>query len=334
MKYFLYQLVFDTPIHFGSTEEGGKLEQSDMTYRSDTLFSALCCELAAMNDENGITRLYQAVQKGQFVFSDLFPYKNMAGDYAFYLPKPILIVSRAETAPSKYETFRTQATLQKKQKKLQYIRVSQLEEYIHSLSSGKLKQWDVPYFGQSDLVTRVNCLDNVPLPYYVNQFTFAADAGLYGIVGYEQEEDQEWFCQVLQEVGLTGIGGKRSSGYGKFHFLDDPIFMDEQEGVYDDDRQLYRLLTEQKTDQYMNISVLLPNKDDISIVKKGQYKLCKRSGFLSPDGTTVKKKNDVYMIASGSCFPIRMQGEIATLSDATNHPVWRYGKGLYVGLMV
>lgn len=84
----------------------------------------------------------------------------------------------------------------------------------------------------------------------------------------------------------------------------------------------------------MNISVLLPNKDDISIVKKGQYKLCKRSGFLSPDGTPAQKKNDVYMIASGSCFPIRMQGEIATLSDATNHPVWRYGKGLYVGLMV
>ena len=333
MKYFLYQLVFDTPVHFGSTEEGGKLEQSDMTYRSDTLFSALCCELAAMNDENGITRLYQAVQNGQFVFSDLFPYKNMAGDYAFYLPKPILTMPKTEIEPSEYEAFRKQATLQKKQKKLQYIRVSQLEEYIHSLQSGKPEQWDISNFGQSDLVTRVNCLDKVPRPYYVNQFTFAADAGLYGIVGYEQEEDQEWFCQVLQAVGLTGIGGKRSSGYGKFHFLDDPILMDEQ-GVYDDDGQLYRLLTEQKTKQYMNISVLLPNKDDISIVKKGQYKLCKRSGFLSPDGTPAQKKNDVYMIASGSCFPIRMQGEIATLSDATNHPVWRYGKGLYVGLMV
>ena len=53
MKYALYPLQFDTPVHFGCAENGGKLEQSSLTYRADSLFGALCYELSAQGDETG-----------------------------------------------------------------------------------------------------------------------------------------------------------------------------------------------------------------------------------------------------------------------------------------
>ena len=42
---YLYQLEFDTPIHFGTVEAGGGLESITYTYESDRLFSSLSCEL-------------------------------------------------------------------------------------------------------------------------------------------------------------------------------------------------------------------------------------------------------------------------------------------------
>ena len=64
MEYILYFLQFDTPVHFGCGEEGGKLEKSTLHYRADTLFGALCCELAAIGDAGGLASLYEKASQG------------------------------------------------------------------------------------------------------------------------------------------------------------------------------------------------------------------------------------------------------------------------------
>lgn len=336
MKYALYPLQFDTPVHFGCAEKGGKLEQSSLTYRADSLFGALCYELSLQGNASGLDHLQEAVVKGRLLFSDLFPYiSDESEGLQLYVPKPILTVPTAtRKKPVSYDSFRTQATQQKRQKKLSYIRVSRLADFIQAMKSGEAFDSDEPPFSCGQLLTRVNCTGEIPRPYYVHQIQFAKNAGLYGLIGYEDDEDLDWLLALLESLGLSGIGGKRSSGYGKFHFREDPVEMDEL-GIYEDDGILYKRLTQTGTSRYMCLSVLLPSAAEVGDVQEGQYALCRRSGFLSPDGSKMQKKNDIYMIQAGSCFPKKIAGCVADVGgqDMT-HPVWRYGKGLYVGLMV
>ncbi|MCF0153876.1 RAMP superfamily CRISPR-associated protein [Megasphaera sp.] len=336
MKYALYPLQFDTPVHFGCAEKGGKLEQSSLIYRADSLFGALCYELSLQGNKSGLDHLQEAVVKGKLLFSDLFPYiSDEAEGLQLYVPKPILTVPTAtRKKPVSYDSFRKQATQQKRQKKLSYIRVSQFADFVQAMKSGHAFSGDEPAFGCAQLLTRVNCTGDVPRPYYVHQIQFAKNAGLYGLIGYEDEEDLGWLLSLLESLGLSGIGGKRSSGYGKFHFREDPVEMDEL-GIYEDDGILYKGLTQTGTSMYMCLSVLLPSPAEVADVQEGQYTLCRRSGFLSPDGSRMQKKNDIYMIQAGSCFPKKIAGCMADVGgqDMT-HPVWRYGKGLYMGLML
>jgi len=181
----------------------------------------------------------------------------------------------------------------------------------------------------SQVVSRVNCQGEQPLPYYVQENVLPAHSGLYGILAYEEEKDREWTFDLLEKLGITGIGGKRSSGLGKFHFGED--WIDLFYPLFHDDMVLAKLLqTEGKW--VMNLSVLLPCPEEVSTVKSGYYTLLKRSGFLSSNGNPVQKKQDIYMLQAGSCFPKRIQGTIADVSWKADHPVWRYGKGLFIGL--
>ena len=86
---YLYQLEFDTPIHFGTVEAGGGLESITYTYESDRLFSSLCCELGENGDNDEISDFVEAVDSGQLVFSDLFPFAEVGGDCQLYVPKPV-----------------------------------------------------------------------------------------------------------------------------------------------------------------------------------------------------------------------------------------------------
>ena len=166
------------------------------------------------------------------------------------------------------------------------------------------------------------------------EYTFSQSCGLYGIIAYEDEEKANWVLSLIEGLGFTGIGGKRSSGCGKFSVdKDEAIWLDDM-GVYDDDRELYNLLT-RKASTYMNLSVFLPEENEISVVSEGQYRLLKRSGFVTPDGQhEMAKKNDVYMVEAGSCFRKPMRGAIVSVEPSASHPVWRYGKGLFAGLEV
>lgn len=330
MKYAAYFLEFDTPLHFGCGETGGKLETASLEYRADTLFGALCCELADYGDQAGLDRLYQLAKNGRLLFSDLFPYtveQAGKGDIELFLPKPIRPLER--TAPHELPSFaelKKDATREKSKKKMAYIRVSQLEDFL----LGKEQEWDQPGNGMSQVVTRVNCQGEQLRPYYVQENGLPAHSGLYGILAYEENEDREWILELLEKLGITGIGGKRSSGLGKFHFGED--WIDLQDPFSPDDMVLSNLL-QAEGKWAMNLSVLLPCSEDVSTVKKGYYTLLKRSGFLSPDGNPVQKKQDIYMLQSGSCFPKRIQGTIADVRwQADHHPVWRYGKGLFIGL--
>ncbi len=326
MAYYLYQLTFDTPVHFGDASFGGSLERSSWEYTSDRLFSSLCCEMASQGEMDLIDNMVQLAQDGQFLLSDLLPYQLGAhDDLELFLPIPYVYMEGKEKIKNLDMQEAKKLSAHRKQvKKQAYCRVSELEEYCSCLRSGEIfrarSQWEP---GAEQFAERVNCRGEKKLPYYVKNNIFRQGAGMYFIV--QMPDDMEGiFGRVLESLGLSGIGGKRSSGCGRFHLADDPLLLEP--GIYQDTDCLYAMLTA-RSKGYMCISSLLPEPHQADIVRQGMYRLRKSSGFT--DGI---KRNSIYMLAAGSYLPEKLPGLLLDMGESNGHPVWRYGKGLYVGI--
>lgn len=97
MSCFLFSLRFTAPVHFGLSDAAMSLYASEETFRADTLFSALCHTALHAEGEAGVTRLCEAVRRGELTLSDAMPY---CGD-TFYLPKPFIHAPSSEELPAR-----------------------------------------------------------------------------------------------------------------------------------------------------------------------------------------------------------------------------------------
>lgn len=330
MSYFLYQLQFDTPVHFGTAETGGKLEQANLAYHADTLFSALCCELAEQGAEEDLQDFIANTKQGKIRFSDLFPWHEENSDVFYYVPKPIFPAMKPIVAFHSLQERIFYQSQRKKMSQVSYLRASQLQAYLSAQQKGSAFPVTPQSFGKMQINERVNCRqegDN--LPYFVKSFVFAPNAGLYGIV-YVADDDLWYQIEVaLESLGLTGIGGKRSSGYGKFHFYDDAY--DLQAPVYDDDQVLSDFIGNKTASCQICLATLLPKAEEIRDLEGGYYHLLRRSGFIT-NAMTQQKRDSVYMLSPGSCLSKRLQGMIGVVGQDAGHEVLRYGLGMYAGV--
>ncbi len=328
MSYFLYQLSFDGPVHFGDTSLGGGLEKAGWAYTSDTLFSSICNELAGQGEYKLLDDFVNLILAGKILLSDLFPYQLIDGDEPeLFLPVPyIYLENNRKHVSLTLEEAKALSARRKKSKKQPYCRVSELQPYLDSLRAGmQYEPAAVMELGNEFITTKVNCRGENPLPYFVKGNVFQPRAGLY-LIAKLPDDFSEVFQNILCSLGLSGIGGKRSSGFGRFHLLDDGLVLDDAYDWYVDTEELYpRLLGRYQS--YMCISSVLPATDELEAVKDGMYKLRKSSGFS--EGI---KRDSVYMLEAGSCFDRRLQGQLVNLGEQAGHPVWRYGRGLYTGL--
>ncbi|MBR1738101.1 MAG: type III-A CRISPR-associated RAMP protein Csm4 [Firmicutes bacterium] len=305
MDYYIYRLKFKTPVHFGN----GRLNGSIGVIYADTLFSALCCEAVSMYGKNGAEKLYNAVNDGKMLISDTMPYAD-----TLYLPKPMTLVESNEKGDS---------SLKKKFKNLKYIPVNDLNDY---LSGGYIPK-EIE-FGKDDIrvCVRVNEEEDSE-PFDIGIYDFLHNenekqsTGLYFIAGLTDD-----FCKTFDELmtslSYSGIGGKRSSGYGKFDFekTRDTEFTDRIKGKF-------------KT--YMSLSVSMTDGEELkNVIPNASYELIRRSGFVFSEDYSDDplKKRDMYCFKGGACFDTRFDGKIFDVSDGGAHPVYRYAKPLLFGI--
>ena len=139
MSCVIYPLVFDTAVHFAPPGQEGRLDAAGASYTADTLFSALCAELAAADEDAALERLYQRVMQGEIRFSDLMPWRrDEEGEMAFYLPRPVLSIPADTMSHGEgYDTVCCQASARKKQKSMKYIRASEMDAYVRAMRAGK-----------------------------------------------------------------------------------------------------------------------------------------------------------------------------------------------------
>jgi len=327
MNYAVYKLGFLTALHIGHDSGGAPLPSAELTIHSDTLFSALCMEAKQVGGEELLHRLYVLCRNGSFSFSDLFPYRGET----YFVPRPILKIESSSSGEDGKE--------RKDYKKLKYISTLDFDVYLASLSGTvdfdvKRANTQLRDIGIRETRQMVSIKGQEETqPFYLGCMRFNQGCGLYLVVSYHAEAELSLITNLLENLGLSGIGGKRSAGLGKF-LVEDPIFLDEEYSAGID--ALGNLLRE-TAGRLMLLNTALPRDDELNeACLDGYYMLLRRGGFVQSDvyyQHQVKKKL-LYAFAPGSTFRRPFYGDIYDVSEAGNHPVYRNLKPMFLGVNV
>lgn len=301
MNYKVYKLKFSTSVRFSSLNNQGVLFDSDFTTPSSTLFSALYITALELQDKE----LEEYFKTNEFLLSDLLPYFNDL----LYIPKPILQFT------SKYDVDK------KEMKNLKYIPLNTIKNYFDNPMEiiEQEKKYNFGYFTEHTKVTTKK-QGKSSEPYSIETFTFQEESGLYFIANIPPHLEEK-FLILLEMLGTHGIGGKKSSGYGKFTI---------KEFFY---YELIHSLITKENNKYMTLSTFIPLKEELQIVKDGTYLLNIKSGFsysASYTNNPVKKENKLT-IQKGSCFNQKLKGQLY-IEQNGNHPIYTYGRALMIGI--
>lgn len=308
MNYKLYKLRFTTAVHFGID----RVSYSDVVFSADRLFSAFCSELVnTMDDVNEantkIMDFVEAIDKGEFLISDALPY---IGDN-LYVPKPLLT-----------------GVCYPNDEKLKYLPYDKVHDYIrgsmtcNTIDNEMKNFYSLGSFSSFDCVGYIDTLDN-PKPYTIGSFTYNKGNGLYFILGYEDESLFYDFDDIMSILGYIGIGGKLSSGFGKFEIDYDAALPENFE---------YKLSSD--ADTYMSLSVCLPKNNELENALKGScYNLIARTGFVSSDSYDVHQIKTLHCFSSGSTFVNKFKGSVVDMSEGKgSHPVYKYAKPFFMNI--
>lgn len=319
MSFFLYQLRFNTPVHFGGSDSALSLYSSEDHFRADTLFSALCHTALQMYGQAGVDRLVTLARSGDLLLSDSMPW---AGEN-FYLPKPYYTGQMKRELP---------VDKRKVMKKITWLPADRFAAYCGAICDGELFECRPVVFGKKYEVIKAMIQEQDDTrPYPVGVFHFREDCGLYFLAMCRAEADREWFSGLLRGLGISGIGGKVSAGYGKFSVVREIALSAAEEGQTG---ALYRALT-QEQDRSMLLTTSLPRDEELADALTGAgYQLIRRSGFVASDtyAQTPRKKRTQYYLDAGSVVEHRFSGDVYEIGIDGTHPVYRYSKPLFLGV--
>ncbi len=307
----IVKLTFSAPVHFGA----GRLTDSEYTCAADTLFSALFLEALAQGTQEG---LFQAVQNNDLLISDAFPW--IADTY--YLPKPYYSAGENKSAQRAADNDGDSDSDAKKAfKKLNYIAAEKYAEYFDGSFKACLERdkWQKNPPGSDSAITKVNLSrenSDKPELYQVGTFRFKENAGLYFMMRGTYD-----ITPLLESLRYSGLGGKRSSGYGRF---------DYEIGNHD-----FELPTMENSEMpYVLLSSAAPRENELSdeLLEGAAYALKRKSGFVQSENyaDTFSKKWDFYTFAAGSTFFQKFTGYVFDVGCGGTHPVWRYAKAFWL----
>lgn len=324
MNYCLFKLSFSAPLHIGDSSSARSLETQTLSLCADTVFSAICNTAPECAED-----FAQKVNAGELLLSDVFPYN---GD-VLYIPKPY--ITSSDAAAEQQQNEENSSVKKKKMKKLKYIPVSMLSVFFGSVE-GK-NDFDPSKidnnFGNENITTRAAVRSKEEtLPYSVASFSFKPGCGLYFIVGYKEKDDADKLEKILNALGLGGIGGKVSSGYGKFS-VDEKIGLTNKENQTADAGCLAKMLSVNDGKSIL-LTAALPRNDELESALEGaSYNLIRRGGFVFSDKMKkLVKKDTQFFFAAGSVFENRFIGAVYNVLENSEHPVYRYSKPIFLGV--
>ena len=326
MNYCLFNLFFTTPVHFGDSEVAHSLDTSAMICHADTLFSALCHAAFSIGGKQQVEWLIDAVRQDRLRFSDCMPFDQQH----FYLPRPFWLSDKRSDQPGDRKAL----------KRAEWIPASSMKHCLSTFREGTAYDWrnakNRTSFGKNITVERAAVINGEDAnPYAVGAYCFEKNSGLYFILQYQSDDDRHAIEILVEALSYSGIGGKSSSGYGKFTF-DDPIFLnDPEDPYYDDTEWLYDALHNESSRYSLLVSAALPATEELDIALEGcNFQLLRRGGFSHPisSKSSPQKKKTQYFFSSGSIFTHRFSGDIFEVGQTDLHTIYRYGKPIFLGV--
>lgn len=308
MKYKLYRLKFSTAVHFGS----GRLGSTDNVFLADRLFSALCIETVKNHGSHGAAKLADMAKNNRLILSDSMPYIGQT----MYIPKPIIHIETDDSGNS---------AVKKAFKKLNFIPADKLDEYLKGGLDAEYEAKLLSELGKkTEKISAAVSENDDTVPYRIGTYEFSENSGLYFILGFDSDEVYDFADSLIYSLQYEGIGGKITSGLGKFTTVTEDIpdgFAKRLEDGYK---------------KYMSLSVCMARDEELEKTVSGAtYSLIKRSGFISSANYADRplKKRTIYCFTAGSCFNCRFEGDVFDLGGNGSHPVYRYAKPMLMGVM-
>ncbi|MCD7858626.1 MAG: type III-A CRISPR-associated RAMP protein Csm4 [Firmicutes bacterium] len=324
MNYCLYKLQFDSPVHFGPSDTALSLYSSEEHFCADTLFSALCHSALSLGGSAQVEALCRWAREGTLLLSDGLLWQREQ----LYLPKPCWNGKFSEELPTRQR---------KALKALNWVPVSQFAAFTASLHGGDAynasQQSEIGRHTEVERA-RVSRQQEDTEPYYVGAFAFSEDTGLYVLAGCGTEEQQSTVAKLLDGLGWTGIGGKVSSGYGKFHVAQTIPLSGACTG---DARRLYDQLNDGVAPHQLLLTTSLPREDELdAVMEHACCQVVRRGGFVQPGvaSSTAQKKQTQYFLAAGAVLEQRFSGDLFNVGGSGATPVFRYAKPMFLGVEI
>ena len=218
-------------------------------------------------------------------------------------------------------------------KKLAWIPVRSFSDFWRSIAGEASYQPQPDAFGTLAGRTQAAVSDETDaVPYQVGAYRFFPDCGLYVLVGCGERHQLDYCAELFTVLGLSGIGGKTSVGYGRFT-VEEQIRLDDS-----DDSQLVFLqhaLADASASYQLLLTTSLPRDDELEqTMQHAQYRLIRRSGFIQSNTFNAEpfKKQTQYYLAAGATCTQRYHGDLYTVAESGNHPVYRYSKPMFLGV--
>lgn len=339
MRYII-ELEFDHAVHFGSSVAGFGVEEVDRTCHSDTLFSGIINQLAAIEhlipnfNLNGFIEEFNS-SKPPFFLSSFGVIKDEYNSTEYFIPKPLIEPHIFFKDPSSKE-------YQKDFKKIEWISLSDFHKWQKNAVDVEtikkiIKGLSVNYL---HVLTKAQHAqdretDNSQL-YHSGQLFYGKDIYPFFLVEFNSETlSWDWFVKALRLLGMVGLGGRRSSGYGKFLIRKySPILIGGDESTWPSKtnhknaiKLWEKVLSHKAKTQYL-FSLLKPKQDDSSDYVA--YSLLPRKGwFYSSSSYYQMKRKTIYMFSEGSILNKPIEGELVNLSPdglpENHHKIYRNG---------
>jgi CRISPR-associated protein Csm4 len=308
------KLRFSAPVHFGD----GRLSGGECSCDAATLFSALYIEALRLGLAGP---LLDAVRSGELLISDTFPF---VGD-ALYLPKPMLPAGGSVDTGAQPQDGAGDSVLKKAFKKLKYLPSDSYGDYLTGTLDPVLELGRFE-LGEPATQTKVNLTrehkDDAE-PYHVGSFSFNDNAGLYFIARGAFDLDG-LLIPLLEQLQYSGIGGERSSGYGRFCY-----------SVSTGSPLTHIPSKVPSALKHILLSSAAPTPSELNddLLVGARYGLRRRGGFVQSanHSATPQKRRDFYVFAAGSVFATRFDGDVFDVNATPGaHPVYRYARAMWL----
>lgn len=342
--------VDGSSFHFGSRGLGQ--EESRVTFPSDSLFAALVARLALLVDNQELNSFLSPFVNGEppFLLTSVFP---KAGKVLFF-PNPLYQgADEREDGPRpkdlKKVSFLSEgvfrevisgnslATMWERVVKYHNSSVllltDEMEDLPDHLVSESEEQRDKIEFWQILRRPRVTIerASSASLIYHTGQTVFNKDCGLwFGLQKITSSPKIDGQLQLgFQDLGIAGLGGERSSGFGKCDITPqgDISFQDSPKSYW------------------VTLSRYLPKQKEMGglMANRASYQLVTTGGWVENLNGPAQRRRPVTTVNEGSVLgaiapptPGQMvdvqplYGTENDLKKPFNHPVWRNGYAVAV----